>query len=329
MVASLKVVPETEASAQPAPKKWLLATHYSWDTDAIFCLVFSRMFLTKETDEVKITMLRSGEGVSEEDAAGFDEVLVMDTGLGELDQHGKDLERGSSFQLLCKKYGWDKDEAMAPFIELSLASDNVEVIDHLSLHYLLKGLRFAYRDKVTKEVDWNAVFEHSYFDIKIHYDMIKSWVKSRNEFAKSGKVEELANGVKISILERRARLREAAYEAGADVVLWTENKGNGKFYVGIQVNRKSDVTLEGVMEGIRVAEAQKRGVSCSGHQLDAPGENPVFGGWYLHGNGKVILCGSLTHELFDGEHTLLPVDQIVKIMNNRLLYRPNNNKKKK
>ncbi len=327
MATALKLVPTEDTPAQPAPKKrWLIATHDNPDTDALLCVSFARIHLVKEGD-FELMLVRSGESVSPEDAANYDEVLVMDTGRGELDQHERGLKRSSSFVLFCEKYGFDKDEAMQPFLELSRATDNVEEVDTLSLHYLLKGLRFEFRDQASKKTDWAGVFDEACFLIGIHYRQIKSWIKSRSEFAKNGKVEELANGVKVSILERRARLREAAFEAGADVVFWTDQRKGGN-YIGIQVNRRSDMTLSGVIEGIRVAEAQKRGVNCAGHKLSAPGKNDVFGAWFLHDSEKLILCGSLTHELDAEEFTKLPIENIIKIMNNRLLYRPNNNKKK-
>ncbi|MCX6820198.1 MAG: hypothetical protein NT019_02895 [Candidatus Adlerbacteria bacterium] len=311
-------VPNLEQGELP----WKLVTHLHPDTDAMVCIWAATRFLVGTNEEVSYHFVRSGETLLPDEMAGF-RVLHMDTGLGELDQHALDYTRTSSFELMCKKYGWLEDEALRPILEMTIATDNVEVVDPTSVHYVLKGLHYHFYDKETKESDWGEVCGNAFLILDLLYGQWKQKVKARKDLTVHAGFNELKGGVRFTTILTRPQLRDAAYENGADVVMWTHvldwKKRDKDFMVGIQVNRMSTVTLECVMADIREAEAKKRNVSVEGKNLQAHGKDSAFGGWYLHGSKKLIVCGSRSNPLAEGEQTMLAPGEIVNIIRNRLV----------
>lgn len=318
---ALAPVDGTETPADTSTKvNWKFVTHLQPDTDALLCIWAAQRFIAKPEDERDFAFVASGENLPAEEAEGYT-VLTMDTGRGELDQHEKNLERSSSFVLLCEKYGLVNDYAMQPLIELSRATDNVEKVDFTSIHFVLKGLWYYYRDPKSKEVDWSAVVNSAFTILDVLYNQASSREAAHKMFEKVGKVEDLPSGNKISVLMGQPRLRDAAFEAGAQIVLFTHmvDKKNGTFGVCIQVNkRRFKANLAPLMTGLRALEASKRGVAIDGRtDLGSTGAMPEFGGWYFHDSGNLILCGSRTHQLQEGEHTKLSVDELLSVFRKR------------
>ena len=104
----------------------------------------------------------------------------------------------------------------------------------------------------------------------------------------------LANGLKVANLWFRLGTRDAAFEDGVDVFVgFTKRRqmGDDKFYPIIQCNRKSPVTLERVMFGLRREEAKKRKVPTKGVDLWTIGTNPLFGAWFLRQLPVLLLQG--------------------------------------
>jgi len=223
--------------------------------------------------------------------------------------------------LFCKFYDLSNDPGLEAILEMTRATDNVEKISFTSVHYVLKGLQFFYRDPKTKETDWPACIDAASTMLTILYDQAKARHLSAEDFARMSKIETLRNGLKLANLGSQARLREAAYDAGADIVLWTmppDRKNPNKFHVGIQVHRDSAVKLVSLVGELRRAEGRQRNVEAKGQDVQAVGGNPLFGGWFLHDSFKLILCGSHSHPLEPHEFTLLSRNQIVTIVTERL-----------
>jgi hypothetical protein len=313
----------TSVTAMDDQRPWKLVTHERPDTDAYLCLWAAARFVVKTNDFIA-AFVRAGEQLTPEDMEGF-RVLHMDTGLGDLDQHGKQLGRTSSFELFCKAHGLMEDGALEPLIELSRATDNVEEVSPTDIHYVFKGLAYHYTDPATKETDWSGATTFAFTILDILYGQAKNNRNAVEDFKRLGKMITLDNGLKVASIFHQPRLRNAAYQAGADVVVWTEDqKGafKGKFQVGIQTNRNSSVTIRSVISGIRIAEATRRGLGyeqTKDHDFTAIGKDDLFGSWYLHDSEKLIVCGSRAHPLeSDQEFTRLNPNEILKIVCERL-----------
>lgn len=308
-----------EATPEVAPaKKWALVTHRnqrSACTDALLCLWFMLKFVVKK-NEYSISFVRAGERLAKDEEEAFMaddcEIVYLDTGGGECDQHGKKLERSSSFELTCQKYKRQNEPGLQVMLELSRKSDNVEEIDPTSIHYQIRGLPSQFRDKETREVDWQKVIDFAFimFDIQYRRDTIVE--TNRRTYLRRGTPPvELKSGIKLAVLINHPEWRDAAYEAGADVVLWTvqanrHDKDSG-LNVGIQKHRKAQakVNLKPVIAHLREAEMHKRRVKASFTKMDCDGMHPQVPGWFLHDSENLILCGSDTMPLMAEEFTTL------------------------
>jgi hypothetical protein len=317
--AAVQNDPRPDEPEQVKVLPWKIVVHEHPDTDAYVCAWAADKFIAKN-DPCSLAFVRSGEQLPADEADGY-RVLHMDTGFGVLDQHGKSLERASSFELLCEFYELTDDPGLEAILEMTRATDNVEKVPLTSVHYLLKGLHYHFCDRKTREVDWQACMDEAFTVLDILYGQARARRTSADDFARLNKLESFNNGIKFANLGGQARLREAAYNAGADVVLWTippDRKNSHQFNVGIQVHRDSPVKLVSLMDDLRRAEARQRGLNAKGHNLQAVGKDLFFGGWFLHDSLKLILNGSNSHPLELNEYTLLSRSQITNIVAARL-----------
>jgi hypothetical protein len=286
-------------------RPWKLVTHYHPDTDALACLWGAVRFVVKDAP-YQICFVRAGESLTQEECEGY-RVLHMDTGKGDCDQHEKSLKSASSFKLLAEKHGFDRDPGIVPILNLTVAADNVEKISKTSVHFVLKGLAFHYRDKDSREVDWESVCTSAFVVLDIIYSQTAHNAKNKAAFEKYGKSETLKNGLKIANVGFKPQWRDAAFESGADVVVWFgrpeghERENHGPFYAMIQANRKYNkggLVLDRVIAGLREAEAKARNVTIP-PKVDvwAIGSNPLFGAWMMHDSHCFISCGTRSHPL--------------------------------
>ncbi|MEI6863892.1 MAG: hypothetical protein WCK46_00760 [Candidatus Adlerbacteria bacterium] len=302
---------------------FILVTHRHPDTDAYACLWKAVRFIVGDS-EYKVVLLPAGVPLPDEDRVGH-RVLEMDTGGGPLDQHGKGLTDTSSFKLMCEHYGFHTDEGLWPFIKLTVATDRAEQVDRLSLHYQLRGLANYHRDHTSNEIDWGTCCQRAFEMFDILYNQETSRLQSAVNLHKLSKRYTLENGMNVCLLWGNPQLRDAAFEDGADVVMWTILKRK-HFQVGIALNRNAPNAVEkgmlSVVSAIRIAEAKARGIDAAGHDLRATGPNKYFGGWYAHpgenGGTRLILCGSKKAPLEPEERTKLSWDQLCAIVNGRL-----------
>ncbi|MFA4998590.1 MAG: hypothetical protein WC514_01070, partial [Candidatus Paceibacterota bacterium] len=153
------------------------------------------------------------------------------------------------------------------------------------------------------------------FDIV--YGQEKQRVESREKLGRLVEWIKLPNGIKIAVLFGHPALREAAFEAGAAVVVWTQDKGGDKFYTGIQKHRDVDIHLNGVAASIRWAESKERGIDASSWNLQYVGLSEKLP-WFLHDSEALIVNGSRGYPLKENEYTKLKPRQIVAIVRNTL-----------
>ena len=332
--AATESTTETSVEAAPAetPAKLpiKIVTHFYPDPDALASIWAAIRFLANaQGRECHPIFVKAGEGLPAEDYDGF-EVITVDTGRGALDQHGKNLGEMSSFRLFCAQYGLLEDPGMKPIIELTVLSDNVRhsKIPATSIHFVLKGLPYYFKDPKSKEVDWSAVVNEACKLFDIIYDQACMQAKAVKDFQTFGRVVTLKNGIKLGAIWHRPHLRQAAFDSGCDVVMWTQDlKGErkGKFYPAIQAHEETDPHLkfESVIAGIRFAEAAKRGTDTKGVDMRAWGQHKeLFGGWFMHDSCRFAACGTRAHELELAECTLLTEREILDIVKARLEKEP-------
>lgn len=296
---------EAPASATP----WILVTHQRPDTDAWCCLWAANKFIVPEDASRRICFISAGDELDDSDAAGH-EILYMDVGGGDCDQHGKRLVRGSSFQLLVERYNLNQDGVLDTLLELTRATDSVERIDPTSIHYIIKGLPHILREGTV--IDWSTIEAQVFLMLDILYGREQQRRAAALEFKKSGVMRTLSNGLKFATLFFHPELREAAYEAGAHVVMWTNGRSKNHIEVGIQVGRDAvRVSLVGVARAIRSAEAKARGLDVSKVNLGADGTLEEIPTWFLHDSHNLILAGSRAKRLHGDEYTKLRAQDIV------------------
>ncbi len=282
-----------DTNVERAQKPWILVTHDSPDPDAFACLWFAVRFVVGDAP-YEIRSVRAGERLPDGECAGC-HTLHMDTGRGQFDQHERELHRASSFKLLVEEYGYAEDPGIAPILAMTVAVDNVDQMAWTDASYVLKGLRFYYKDPESKQIDWDAAVIMANTLLNILYDQARSRARAAKEWEEIGSLITLPNGLKLAYLGFKPNLRGAAYEAGADVVVWMVPRSK-RFYPIIQLGRGCSLKLNALVAEIRKAEATKRGISSRGY-LGVIGSMPQFGGWVLHDSCRLILCGSRSHEL--------------------------------
>jgi hypothetical protein len=280
------------AELKSQPKRgWKLVTHNRPDTDALACLWIAINFVMPTDAEYSIHFVNAGNGLTAEEA-GDDHVLHMDTGGGPYDQHGKELGRVSSALLLARANGLEHHPGLKPILDLTVASDNIDEMSPTSIHYYFTGLFHKLRNMPMAE-RLDLIRERAFEAFDVYFDQAAAHAKADDTFKKNGQINTLNNGIKICQLPQNAgNQREAAFRAGADVVLFSSRKNDGRVFFGIQVHRRSRVDLTGVMGAIRHAEADKRGLQLLESEEIRIGEARPMPGWFLHQSRRLIVCGS-------------------------------------
>lgn len=295
------------ALEQAAPEVKTLVGHKFPDDDVWLCCWMARRFVPK-AKHAQIVFVNAGQTLP--NTQGDPSVLHFDTGGGEYDQHGKGLgqTQTSSASILAEKLGLT-DHALKPLLDLAEAVDNIKPLPATSIHFAIEGYprMFWSRDKGT---DWQKVQERVFEFFEIVYGQEIGRLLSRENLKKYAEWTSLPNGIKIAGILGHPELREAAFEQGATVVVWTQSRYGG-FYTGIQVNRQSTVRLATVAETLRLAEANVRGIDVRGKNLTYLGRAEPVNTWFLHDSLKLILNGSRSWAPKDYEFTKLPVRHIM------------------
>ena len=297
---------------------YLVVTHHNPDTDAIACIWFVDRFLAADGKKTDIRYVRAGERLPISEGTGFN-VIHVDTGFGKFDQHEKNLHGASSFQLLVQHFEYADDPGVKPILVLTQVTDSAKPVDDCSVHNVFKALAGIYKLEGTKDTDWDAVVGHALTDLDALCSFHRIRAEGRETFKERGKMEERASGIRLGVLMFEPRLRDGAYNAGADVAVWMQRqKGTKRFYVGIQVKDGSSVKLGDVVVALRWAEARKRNLSIPGSEVIRMGTLKELPSWFIHDSNKLILSGSKGHPLSEEDCTLLSVSEILRIVRTAL-----------
>lgn len=291
-----------------APEIKTLVGHRFPDDDVWLCCWMAKKFVPK-TANAKIVFVNAGESLP--GSEGDPSVLHFDTGGGNYDQHGKRLKRTCSAVLLAKELDLDQDPSLKALLEMATAVDNVEPLPVTNIHYAIEGYPRTLKP-LNGRVDWDTVQARVFelFDM-IHGHELRRHLNRQN-LSQYVKWATLSNGLRVALVLWHPEFRDAAYETGATVVIWTSRKGTSRFYTGIQVSRTyPNLYLDNVAFKLRYAEAQKLQIDVRGKNLVYLDREELDLHWFMHDSRKLILNGSRTWELKEDEYTKLSLPEIV------------------
>ena len=301
-----------------APEIKTLVIHRRPDVDAWLCLWIARKFIPKTAD-AEVVFTNAGTSVAD---SSDPSVLHFDTGGGEFDQHEKRLQRSCSAVLLAKGFGLLEDPGLEPLLEMATKVDNVEPLDPTSIHYVIEG----YPSKFQKDgnVDWDTIQSRVFEAFDILYSRHTRIAQSREDLNKYVRWATLQNGLRVATLLWHPECRDAAYEQGAAVVVWTISQGKNRFYVGVQKSRNyPHLHLVKVADALRREEARSRGVNVENQNLGYFGlKGDIVPGWFFHDSANLILCGGRSHKLKPEEYTRLTPNKIVETVQRTLASMP-------
>lgn len=285
--------------------------HRRPDDDVWLCGWIAKKWIEK-AENAQFVFVKAGETLP--GSEGDPSVIHFDTGGGLYDQHkGKD-KMTCSAALLAAELGVQDDPGLKSLLEMATAVDNVEPLLSTNIHYIIKGLPSRLRNE--NGPDWKTIQDRVYEMFDIVYGQDSQRAKSREELKKYVVWHTLPNGIKVASILWHPELREAAFEIGADVAVFTESKYNSeKFWVQIQVNRNSKIILPRVVEILRRQEAAIRHIDVEGKNLCYLGNQGEIPGWFIHQTLKLVMCGSRSHPLNKEDCTKLPPGQIVGAVN--------------
>jgi len=298
-------------------KKVRLVGHRFPDDDVWLCFWMAKKFIP-EAKEAEICFVNAGQALP--GSEGDPHILHFDTGGGEYDQHGKGFKKTSSATILAERLDLLKDPGIKPLLEMVTAVDNIRLLPPTSIHYAIEGYprdpKFKNQDGI---IDWQMVQERVFELFDIVYNQETRRVQSRENLKKYAEWTTLPNGLKIASILWHPELREAAFEAGAAVLVWTQSRGPGRFYTGIQRSREYEpLRLDNIAATLRFAEAQVRGINVQGKNLLYIGREGPITSWYLHDSLGLILNGSRSWKPTEDEYTKLQPRQIVGLIHKAL-----------
>ena len=303
------------ALSEAAPEIKTLVGHRFPDDDVWLCCWMAKQFIPKAVG-AEIVFVNAGKTLPGSD--GDPSVLHFDTGRGEYDQHGKGLQQTCSAAILAEKLGLENDPGLAPLIEMVTAVDNAEAFPPTSLHFVIEGYPRTFK-KPDGHIDWQRVQGRVFELFDIVYGQQSSRAQARANLYKYSGWRILPNGLKVATLLGHPELREAAYEKGAAVVVWTQSRGKNHFYTGIQISRSyPELRLDKVAAALRSAEAKARGANVQGEDLGYVGRGGSVSTWFIHDSLRVILNGSRTWKPNEDEYTKLTPEQIVQLVHQAL-----------
>ena len=295
-------------------------THIHPDTDAWACAWLLRDYYPEEVS-VELGFVPAGTRLPEDDPDWEEyKIIHVDTGGGKFDQHGKELDHSSSFELLANGLGYRGDVAVEKLIVMTNNADNARTMDPTSIHYLISALHFSCKAsawKYEKEVDWAMVLDRVFFILDTMASKWRADAAVALKFDNSENIETLANGLRFCALTASPGLRHEAYQRGADVVVWVA-PAKGGFYPAVQVNENCKADLTPLIALLRSEEARCRGVDTSKLNLEQFRSVKGIPGWFLHDSRRFLGSGTKSHPLTGDDLTKMKAAAFKNVARNAL-----------
>ena len=289
-----------------------LVGHRFPDDDVWLCFWLAQKFLVPGA-EIRYLFVNAGETLPESKENG--EVHHFDTGGGKRDQHGRGRKKSSARRLAEELGLLENHLGLLPLLKMVDAVDNASPLPPTSIHFIVEGLPRHPHYRKPDGTNWNGVRERVFELFDIVYGQETQRIQSRNNLEKHCEWTTLPNGLKIAVLLGHPELRDAAFEQGAMVVVWTQWQGKNHFYTGIPRNRQLPrLCLDGVAAALRATETFERGIDATNKDLHYIGRGVVEPCWYLDESLALILNGSRTWKPEENEYTRLAPRRIVGIV---------------
>ena len=280
----------------------LIVTHHAPDLDAVSAVWLLKRFDANKFKEAQVAFVNPGDTITQIELGQLDnpeEVVHVDTGLGEFDHHQPDRARTSIcaaslvMEYLVNKYpDLGRDSALVSLVNF------VSEIDHFGeifwpeadsdryafmIHELIKGVEFQ------KDHDDFKQLEFGMQCLDSAYAILKDLVKARSIIQKKGIAFGLKKGQGMAIETRNDAVIKLAQKMGYTLVV---RKDDEEGHIRIKARPDSEIDLKPLYEKIK--------------KIDQKGT------WFYHHSGKMLLNGSNKHR--NQTPSPLSLHQVVKMI---------------
>ena len=284
----------------------LIVTHQGPDLDAITSTWLLKRFLTVDWGEARVEFVSAGERLSpermEELGVSADQVVHVDTGLGEFDHHQEELggkrvcAASLVFERIKQRQSDKKDNAALKFLV-----EYVTQIDHfencywpdasnlryqLSIHNLIEGAQ------LTDVYDDERLLQFGFDMLDAAYARLRSEVKADEIIQKKGQHFMIGNWKVLAIATSSKDVEKRAQMLGVDLVI---RKDEDYGPVRIKATPRSGIDLTPVYTAIL--------------------EMDKVGTWFLHNSKRMLLNGSRKSTQAP---TPLSLTQVVKVVKEQI-----------
>ena len=275
-------------------KKKVIVTHENPDMDAIGAVWLFRKFGDQEMQKAEVAFVKAGDTLE----IGNDDLIHVDTGLGQFDHHQPgNRERTSATKLVyeylvAKNKNLEADEALARVIDFINETDHFASVNWpeptadrylFGMEELLAGLRSGQRFGDLELISFGSV---CYDGI---YTAMKMRVAAEEDLKTNGEEFETKWGKAYAIENQNDEVMKLAMKQGYQVVV-RKDKQQGNVRIKAVPDKGIDLSL--VYEEIKGRDDQ--------------------GTWYLHPSGTMLLNGSTKRS--DQKPTSLTLQEVVEIV---------------
>lgn len=275
--------PSSDIDPENVATRPVIVTHQTPDLDAITAVWLLKRFLTTEWGEARVEFVPAGQRLSPEKQAELgvfdDQVIHVDTGLGEFDHHQE--ERGNKrvcaasliFDLIAQRQV-DKRQNQA----LTYLVEYVTQIDHFEDCYWPDAPNYRYQlmphtllegAELTGLYDSDRLLQFGFELLDAAYAKLRSETKADEIIQRKGQRFRIGEWSVLAIATSSRDVEKRAQKLGVDLVL---RKDEGTESVRIKATPRSGIDLTPLYEAIL--------------QKDAVGT------WFLHNSKRMLLNGS-------------------------------------
>ncbi len=288
-------------------RKKVIVTHENPDMDAIGAVWLFRKFGDDKMQKAEVAFVKAGDTLSEQKRqelkAQMDDVVHVDTGLGQFDHHQPgNRERTSATKLvyeflMAKNKNLDEDEALARVVDFINETDHFASVNWpeptadrylFGMEEMLAGLRSGQRFGDLELISFGSV---CYDGV---YTAMRMRVAAEEDLKTNGESFETKWGKVFAIENQNDEVVKLAMKQGYQVVV---RKDHDQGNVRIKAVPDKDIDLTSVHEKIKKVD--------------------TIGTWYLHPSGTMLLNGSLKRS--DQKPTPLTLREVVEIVKEQTL----------
>jgi hypothetical protein len=296
---------DNSQTSQVETVRSVIVTHQKPDLDAVTSVWLLKRFLTSKWGTAIVEFVPSGSRLDSTRQAELgvpdDQVIHVDTGLGEFDHHQED--RGSERvcatslvfdHLTTFQVDKKKNQALLYLVEYVTQIDHFEdcywpeaanLRYQLSIHNLLEGA------VQTGLYDDDRLVQFGFELLDAAYAKLRSEVKADEIIQKKGQHFKLGKYNCLAIASSSKDVEKRAQKLGTDLVI---RKDEASGHVRIKATPRSNIDLTPVYEEIL--------------------EKDSIGNWFLHASKRMLLNGSPKSNQAPTPLSLVEVVKLVKLV---------------